>query len=112
MPERDRTLAVIESFYDAAMDETLWPAALKDLTALTRSQAASFWVLDASGSPRLPTFICLNFHQKSIQDYLNGMAVLDPTTRYLVSHPEQAIVHDGLLGDQRDNDTRTYYDLA
>lgn len=38
------------------------------------------------------------------------MATLDPTVRYLVVHPTQAIVHDGLLTDQRDNDTRACND--
>jgi DNA-binding CsgD family transcriptional regulator len=106
----DRTLAVVEAFYEAALDESLWPAALKNLATLTESQAASFWVLDASDSPRLPTFISINFDQKSIEEYLNGMASLDPTNRYLVRHPEQPIVHDGLLAKARDNETRAYYD--
>ena len=62
--------------------------------------------MDGSEHPRLPTFICINFDQNSIRDYVGGMADLDPTVRYLVDHPTQAIVHDGLLGEQRDTDTR------
>jgi hypothetical protein len=42
---------MIQAFYDAALDESLWPAALKDLSNLTGSQAASFWVLDGSDNP-------------------------------------------------------------
>jgi DNA-binding CsgD family transcriptional regulator len=38
------------------------------------------------------------------------MATLDPTVRYLVDNPTRTIVHDGLLTDQRDNDTRAYND--
>jgi DNA-binding CsgD family transcriptional regulator len=110
MSTLDRTLATIEAFYDAAMDAALWPAALKNLTDLTGSQAASFWVLDASGGSRLPTFIYLNFDDKSVAEYLNGMAAYDPTIRYLVEHPLEAIVHDGLLGGARDNHTRAYDD--
>jgi DNA-binding CsgD family transcriptional regulator len=106
----ERTLAVIGDFYDAALDESLWPAALKNLADLTASQAASFWVLDGSGHPQLPTFISINFDEKSIQEYLNGMAPLDPTVRYLVGHPQQSIVHDGLLTNDRDEDSRAYYD--
>jgi DNA-binding CsgD family transcriptional regulator len=106
----ERMLAAIEAFYDAAMDESLWPVALQTLADVTESQAASFWVMDGSDHPRLPTFICINFDQNSIRDYVNGMATLDPTVRYLVDHPTQAIVHDGLLTGQRDNDTRAYYD--
>jgi DNA-binding CsgD family transcriptional regulator len=107
---QERMLAAIESFYDAAMDESLWPVALQTLADVTESQAASFWVMDGSEHPRLPTFICINFDQSSIRDYVGGMATLDPTVRYLVDNPTQAIVHDGLLSDQRDNDTRAYYD--
>lgn len=103
-------LAAIEAFYDAAMDESLWPDALQTLADVTGSQAASFWVLDGSEYPRLPTFVCINFDQNSIRDYVGGMAQLDPTVRYLVDHPTQAIVHDGLLTEQRDNDTRAYDD--
>jgi len=29
----ERTLAIIEDFYDAALDETLWPAALRKAIA-------------------------------------------------------------------------------
>jgi len=110
MSMHDRTLAIIESFYDAALDETLWPAALKRLTESTGSQASSFWVLDGSDSPRLPTFISFNFDPKSIQEYVDGIASLDPTVRHLVAHPGQAIVHDGLLENDRDEKSRAYYD--
>jgi hypothetical protein len=91
-----RTLAVIETFYDAAMDTTLWPTALKMLTDLTGSQASSFWVLAGSHSPCLSTFNYINFDQNSIQEYVAHTAVLDPWVRYLVAHPEASVVHDGL----------------
>jgi DNA-binding CsgD family transcriptional regulator len=110
MATHERTLAAIEAFYDAALDETLWPATLQMLTDLTGSQASSFWVLDGSENPRLPTFIHINFDQKSIQQYLSGMASLDPTVRYLVAHPHQTVVHDGLLQNGRDKATRDYND--
>jgi hypothetical protein len=64
-------------------------------------------VLDGSGTPSLPTFISINFDPNSIGEYLAGMAPLDPTVRHLVAHPEQAIVHDGLLTNDRDKDSRT-----
>ena len=112
MPVHDDTLSAIEAFYDAALDDSLWGAALQKLSELTHSQAASFWVLDGPDSPRLPTFISINFDPHSVQQYLGGMAAIDPTNRYLLGHPQQAIVHDGLLGDKytRDRDTRAYYD--
>jgi len=110
MATHERTLAAIEAFYDAALDESLWPATLQMLTDLTGSQASTFWVLDGSENPHLPTFISINFDQKSIQQYLSGMASLDPTVRYLVAHPQQTIVHDGLLQNGRDKDTRDYDD--
>ncbi len=110
MSDHERTLAVIGSFYDAALDETLWPVALKQLTELTRSQAASFWVLDGSESPRLPTFICINFDPAAIREYLDQTASIDPTVQYLVAHPHQSIVHDGLVISERDKDKHPYYD--
>jgi len=110
MSVHERTLAVIQAFYDAAMDESLWPAALKSLSDLTGSQAASFWVLDGSEQPRLPTFICFNFDLKIIEEYLDHVAPLDPTVRYLVAHPQEPIVHDGLVISEREKDKHPYYD--
>jgi DNA-binding CsgD family transcriptional regulator len=110
MSVHDRTLSVIQSFYDAAMDESLWRASLKGLCDLTGSQAASFWVLDGSEQPRLPTFICINFDMESIAEYLDYWAAEDPTVKYLVAHPQQPIVHDGLVITEREKDKHPYYD--
>src|SRR6185437_9890274 len=110
MPKHEQMLAAIATFYDAALDETLWPAALRALTQLTGSQASTFWVLDGARTPCLPTFIYFNFDEASIAEYVGGMAPLDPTVRYLVANPRQAIVHDGLLPDGRDEKSRAYAD--
>ena len=74
----ERVHAVIRALYDAAMDETLWPGALKELTDLTGSQGASFWVLDGSDQPRLPTFTTVNFDPNFIEKYLDDMVPMDP----------------------------------
>ncbi len=110
MSSHERMLSVIEAFYDAALDETLWPSALKDLADVTGSQAASFWVLDGSETPRLPTFVCINFDIAAIREYLEQTAPMDPTVQYLVAHPRQPIVHDGLVISERDKDKHPYYD--
>ncbi len=106
----ERVHAVIRSVYDAAMEETRWPEALKELTDLTGSQGASFWVLDGSDQPRLPTFTTVNFDPKFIEKYLDDMVPLDPTVQYLVRHPNQPIVHDGLIITEREKDRHAYYD--
>jgi DNA-binding CsgD family transcriptional regulator len=106
----ERVLEVIEALYEAAMHEALWPHALKELSGLTNSQVTTFWVLDASENPRLPTFEYLNFDPKGVEEYLEHMAAIDPTVRYLVSHPNQAIVHDGLVITEREKDRHVYYD--
>jgi DNA-binding CsgD family transcriptional regulator/PAS domain-containing protein len=106
----ERVHAVIRALYDAAMDETLWPGALKELTDLTGSQGASFWVLDGSDQPRLPTFTSVNFDPKFIEEYLDDMVPMDPTVQYLVRHPNQPIVHDGLVITEREKDRHPYYD--
>jgi DNA-binding CsgD family transcriptional regulator len=110
MSKHEHTLAVIEKFYDAAMDETLWPTALKNLVDLTGSQAASFWVLDGSQVPRLSTFVYINFDPKFIEEYLEHVTPLDPTVQYLVSHPQQSIVHDGLVITEGEKEKHPYYD--
>ena len=106
----ERVHAVIQALYDAAMDETLWPEALKQLTDLTGSQGASFWVLDGSEQPRLPTFATINFDPKFIEKYLDSMVPFDPTVQYLVRHPDEPIVHDGLVITEREKDRDPYYD--
>ena len=110
MSSHQRTLALIDAFYEAALDETRWPSALKQITEFTRSQAASFWVLDGSETPRLPTFICLNFDMNAIREYLEHTAAIDPTVQYLVAHPEQRIVHDGVVISEREKAKHPYYD--
>ncbi len=106
----DLILSVIEAIYDAALDETRWTAALAALTEVTGSQAATFWVLDSSHQPRLPTLITFNFEAAFIAEYQNGMVPLDPTVQYLVAHPGEPIVHDGLVITERDKDRHAYYD--
>ena len=110
MSVHGRVLEVIGTLYDAAADEALWPLALKKLAELTESQAATFWVLDGSDQPRLPTFNYINLDPAFVDDYLNHVAHLDPTVQYLVKHPRQAIVHDGLVIDEREKDRHPYYD--
>jgi DNA-binding CsgD family transcriptional regulator len=105
-----RVLAAIQALYDAAMDETLWPKALQEITDLTGSQAATFWVLDSSDQPRLPTLITHNFDPGFMQAYLDGVVPHDPTVQYLVRHPSQSIVHDGLVITEPEKDRHPYYD--
>lgn len=105
----DRTLFAISALYEAALEERLWPQALAELTALTGSQASSFWVLDAPDS-RLSTFVSINFETRAVNEYLQGMARMDPTVRYLLEHPRESIVHDGMLGAGRDEPSRCYAD--
>lgn len=42
--------------------------------------------------------------------YLNYVTALDPTNQYLVTHPHEPIVHDGLDISERDKDRHAYYD--
>lgn len=110
MALHERTLAVIESFYDAALDERLWPSALRQITELSGSLGASFWVLDGSETPRLSTFVTINFDPAAIQEYLEHAAAIDPTVHYLASHPDVPIVHDGLVIGEAEKDKHPYYD--
>ena len=73
----DRMLAVVQSLYDAAMEETLWPSALRHLTDFTGSQAATFWTLDSSPLPRLPILTTFNFDPAFMKEYLEGMVPQD-----------------------------------
>jgi hypothetical protein len=51
MSIHERTLDVIGTFYNAAMDETLWRASLERLCNLTGSQAASSGCWTAPNNP-------------------------------------------------------------
>ncbi len=101
---------VIETVYKAALDECHWSEALKKLADITDSQAATFWVLDGAEQPRLPTFIYTNLDPRFIEEYLDHMVPQDPTVQYLVRHPDQPIVHDGLVITEREKDRHPYYD--
>lgn len=103
-------LAAIQALYDAALDETLWPKALQKLVEFTGSQGASFWTLDSSEQPRLPIFTTYNFDERFIRAYVENMVPLDPTVQYLVHHPDEPIVHDGMVITERDKDFDPYYD--
>ncbi len=106
----DLTLEAIAAIYDAAIDESLWPETLAQLTALTNSQASTFWILDAGSRSLHPTFVSINFDQRVVDDYVGGIASLDPTVRYLLAHPKATLVHDAMLGPGQDEDTRKYLD--
>lgn len=105
-----RMFAVIDTLYDAALDETLWPRALQALTEYTGSQAGTFWTLDSSPQPTLPLLTTFNFDVAFTREYLNGMVPEDPTVQYLVRHPARAIVHDGMFITEREKDRLYYYD--
>jgi hypothetical protein len=106
----ERVLAAIQALYDAALDETLWPKALQKLVEFTGSQGASFWTLDGSEQPRLPIFTTFNFDDRFIEAYLENMVPHDPTVQYLVQHPDEPIVHDGMVISERDKKFHPYYD--
>jgi DNA-binding CsgD family transcriptional regulator len=110
MALHERTLALIEAFYDAALDESQWPSALQQLAELSGSQAASFWILDGSESPRLSSFVTFNFDPAPTKEYLEHTAAIDPTVQYLAAHPDVAIVHDGLVISEAEKSNHPYYD--
>lgn len=105
-----RMLAAVQALYDAALDETLWPAALQCLSDFTGSQAATFWTLDGSRNPRLPIFTAFNLDPKFTEEYVDSMVPHDPTVQYLVRHPHEPIIHDGLVISEREKDRHPYYD--
>jgi DNA-binding CsgD family transcriptional regulator/PAS domain-containing protein len=110
MLKEEMAAAVIEALYDAALDESLWPSALESLAEATDSKAATLWVLDRAAEPRLPAFTTFNFAADFISEYLQHMAVEDPTVQYLVAHPDLAVLHDGLYLSDRDMDRLAYFD--
>lgn len=110
MPVDERMLDMIDALYEAALDETQWHGVLHKLADLTGSQAATFWVLDGSGQPRLPTFSYVNLDPKLIEEYLNCMAEHDPTVQFLLRHPSLPLVHDSMFISEREKDRHHYYD--
>jgi len=110
MPLDERVLDMIDALYEAALDETQWHGALHKLADLTGSQAATFWVLDGAGQPRLPTFSYINLDPQLIEEYLDCMAQHDPTVQYLVRHPTTPLVHDSMFITECEKDRHLYYD--
>ena len=102
--------AVIEALYAAAVDQRLWLKALESVAEFTGSHAATLWVMDSTGGPRLPSLLSFNFDSDFMQQYLEHMVPADPTVQYLVAHPGKPIVHDGEYLTERDIDRSVYYD--
>lgn len=110
MGAADDLLVAVEAIYDACLDESAWCTALEKMIGVSRSQAATFWVLDGSAEPHLPIFRYINFDAQFIATYLDHMAANDPTVQYLVGHPGQGVVHDGLVITEREKVLHPYYD--
>lgn len=92
---------MIDAVYAAAVDESRWSQALEQLTIYTNSQAATLWLLDGTNGAELPSFVYTNFEPKFIGEYLERMAQADPTVPLLLTHPDEPVVHDGLVLDAR-----------
>lgn len=106
----DDLLSLIGSFYDAAIDETLWSSAMERLIAVTGSQGATFCVLDSSDHTRQSIFTVVNFRKDHIDEYLDYMIPHDPTIQHIVAHPEQKIHHDSTFISEREKDRHPYFD--
>ncbi|MGH7727563.1 MAG: hypothetical protein ACREM2_02060 [Vulcanimicrobiaceae bacterium] len=83
---------------------------LETFTAYTGSQAATFWTLGSSEIPQHSTFMYINFDPALIPVYVDQMAALDPTAQYVVAHPHEPIVHDGLVISESEKERHPYYD--
>lgn len=110
MDDDETILVTIDAIYDAALDPSRWPAALTALAGFMGSQAATFWVLGGGREPGLSEFAYINFDSAFIREYLDGMANEDPTVQFLLSHPNDSVIHDGQYLSERDIDKHHYYD--
>jgi len=103
-------LSLIETIYDAAVDEKLWPRVLEGLLAVTGSQGASFWTMHSAEGLQLPLFEYVNFDPAFVGEYLEYMTPHDPTNQYLAAHPDLRIVHDASFISEAEKDRHMYYD--
>lgn len=103
-------MGVIDKLYAAAADESLWQDVMQDLLVLTDSVGATFCAIDACDQPKFSTFVTLNFEQKFTEEYIQGMMRHDPTTQYIIAHPEQRLIHDSQFMTEREKDRLFYYD--
>jgi DNA-binding CsgD family transcriptional regulator len=110
LPPDEQFLSLVDAIYAAAVDETLWPSVLEELTAISESQAASLWILESGERLKLPTFRYVNFDPSFIRDYLDFMTPDDPTNQYLALHPDEKIVQDASFISEREKDRHPYYD--
>jgi len=102
-------MSLIDTIYEAAIDQTVWPRLMERLLAATDSQAASFCIIHGDGEPQLPTFEFINFDPAFIDEYLDHMAPHDPTVQHIVAHPEQKIIHDSSFISEAEKDRHLYY---
>ena len=104
------TMAIIEKLYAAAADESLWPEVLQNYLQLTDSVGATFCAIDRSEKPKFSAFTNLNFEQRFMEEYVQGMMRHDPTVQYIVANPKQRLVHDSQFITEHEKDRHFYYD--
>ena len=101
-------LEIISELYSAALDPSRWARALELLSNAFGAQGASFWTLESSPTPLLPTLLHYNFNPDFIRAYLE-IAAQDPTVQFLANNPDLPIVHDGMYLSEREIDKHSYY---
>lgn len=110
MPHSDTLLKLVDDIYEAALDESLWPKVMRGMMAVTNSQGATFCILDSSAEPHFDRMVTENFDPTMIREYVDGVALTDPTIQAIAANPDRKIFHDSAYVSESEKDRNAYYD--
>jgi DNA-binding CsgD family transcriptional regulator len=108
MPERDDFLKTVEAVHAAALDDSVWPAAMRAVARLFGAGISSYEVFD-KGTMSLKEFRADGLPPGGQLDYLEVYSRGNPRVTYAVRNPQQKILCDGMLIDERSMDRDAYY---
>lgn len=108
MPAGDDLLATIEAVYAAGYDCELWPDALRRVTGLFGSNAATLETFDARSSA-LVRFWSHGVPPAQELDYFDYYAANNPRAAYALRRPGEPLVWDYRILDEAAMDRDPYY---
>lgn len=100
---------LIWRFYEAALDEQLWPGTIQQFLRITGFGKVFMGVInDKTGD-----FIYgqqINWSPEALREYLLEIYKSDPKVDYLITHPHTRILYDYLYTTENKMDGHAYYE--
>jgi DNA-binding CsgD family transcriptional regulator/PAS domain-containing protein len=100
---------LIGRFYEAALDEKLWPVVIEELLHAVNFDKASFGVFDKKSGTLLRTQM-INCAPNVQPEFLEYYHLIDPKVPQFLQHPELKIAYDYQTIPEQEMDHHEYFD--